>query len=219
MDITVLIPCRAGSTRVLNKNFRSFGDSSLFEIKLNQAKKLNLQVVVNSDSLVAKELAYKHGVNFVERPEYYASSQCNNSEYYEYLANSVNTEYIMILQPTAPLLKDETLVNCLNEFSKNLDKYDSLVTVQYAKKHAWYQNKPINYELENTPNSQNLNPIMFPTFNVMICKVSSLLETKNAITKHCLFYPVDDNEAIEIDDQLEFDIAEFLYNKFKNENK
>ena len=204
MDITVLIPCRAGSTRVLNKNFRSFGDSSLFEIKLNQAKKLNLQVVVNSDSLVAKELAYKHGVNFVERPEYYASSQCNNSEYYEYLANSVNTEYIMILQPTAPLLKDETLVNCLNEFSKNLDKYDSLVTVQYAKKHAWYQ---------------NLNPIMFPTFNVMICKVSSLLETKNAITKHCLFYPVDDNEAIEIDDQLEFDIAEFLYNKFKNENK
>ena len=60
---------------------------------------------------------------------------------------------------------------------------------------------------------------MFPTFNVMICKVSSLLETKNAITKHCLFYPVDDNEAIEIDDQLEFDIAEFLYNKFKNENK
>ena len=94
----------------------------MFEIKLNQAKKLNLQVVVNSDSLVAKELAYKHGVNFVERPEYYASSQCNNSEYYEYLANSVNTEYIMILQPTAPLLKDETLVNCLNEFSKNLDK-------------------------------------------------------------------------------------------------
>jgi CMP-N-acetylneuraminic acid synthetase len=53
----------------------------------------------------------------------------------------------------------------------------------------------------------------------MICKVSSLLKTKNAITKHCLFYPVDDNEAIEIDDQLEFDIAEFLYNKFKNENK
>ena len=39
MDITVLIPCRAGSTRVLNKNFRPFSDSSLFEIKLNQAKK------------------------------------------------------------------------------------------------------------------------------------------------------------------------------------
>ena len=219
MDITVLIPCRAGSTRVLNKNFSPFSDSSLFEIKLNQAKKLNLQVVVNSDSPIAKELAYKHGVNFKERPEYYASSKCNNSEYYEYLANSVDTEYIMILQPTAPLLKDETLINCYNDFSKNLDKYDSLVTVQYAKKHAWFNNKPINYDLKNTPNSQDLTPIMFPTFNVMICKTSSLLETKNVMTENCLFYQVEDNEAIEIDDQLEFDVAEFLYNRFKNENK
>ena len=161
----------------------------------------------------------KYNVDFTERPEYYASSKCNNSEYYEYLANSVSTEYIMILQPTAPLLNDSTLINCYNEFSKNLDKYDSLVTVQYAKKHAWYNNKPINYDLKNTPNSQDLNPIVFPTFNVMICKVSSLLKTKNAITEKCLFYQVEDNEAIEIDDQLEFDVAEFLYNKFKNENK
>ena len=219
MDVTVVIPCRAGSTRVKNKNFRPFGGSNLLEIKVNQAKSLGLPTVVNSDSEIAKEIAKKHNINFTERPEYYASSKCNNSEYYEYLANSVSTEYIMILQPTAPLLNDSTLINCYNEFSKNLDKYDSLVTVQYAKKHAWYNNKPINYDLKNTPNSQDLNPIMFPTFNVMICKVSSLLKTKNAITEKCLFYQVEDNEAIEIDDQLEFDVAEFLYNKFKNENK
>ena len=219
MDITVVIPCRAGSTRVKNKNFRPFGGSNLLEIKINQAKSLGLPIVVNSDSEIAEELSKKHNINFIKRPEYYASSKCNNSEYYEYLANSVSTGYIMILQPTAPLLKDKTLVDCYNNFSKNLDKYDSLVTVQYAKKHAWFNNKPINYDLKNTPNSQDLTPIMFPTFNVMVCKTSSLLETKNVMTENCLFYQVEDNEAIEIDDQLEFDVAEFLYNRFKNENK
>lgn len=219
MNITVIIPCRAGSTRVKNKNFRQFSDSNLLEIKTKQALKLNLPLIINSDSEVAEQIAKQYNVTFIKRPEYYASSKCNNSEYYEYLAKSVNTEFIMILQPTAPLLKDSTLFNCLEDFTNNINKYDSLVTAQFAKKHAWFNNKPINYDLNNTPNSQDLIPIVLPTFNVMIAKVDSLLKTRNIITSKCLFYEINDNEAIEIDNQLEFDTAEFLYNKFKNENK
>jgi CMP-N-acetylneuraminic acid synthetase len=213
MDITIVIPCRAGSTRVLNKNFRPFGDSNLLDIKIKQALTLGLPVVINSDSPTARQAADSNGIEFVQRPEYYASSKCNNSEYYEYLGKSVNTEYLMILQPTAPLLKDETLNRAYNEFSNNLNTYDSLVTAQYAKKHAWFNNKPVNYELGSTPNSQDLSPILFPTFNIMIAKVSSLLEYKNAIAGNCMFYEVSEEESIEIDNQLEFDIAEFLYKK------
>lgn len=219
MNITVIIPCRAGSTRVKNKNFRPFSDSNLLEIKIKQALKLNLPLIINSDSKVAEQIAKQYNVTFIKRPEYYASSKCNNSEYYEYLAKSVNTEFIMILQPTAPLLKDLTLFNCLKDFTNNINEYDSLVTAQFAKKHAWFNNKPINYDLNNTPNSQDLIPIVLPTFNVMIAKVDSLLKTRNIITSKCLFYEINDDEAIEIDNQLEFDTAEFLYNKFKNENK
>ena len=219
MNITVVIPCRAGSTRVKNKNFRPFADSSLLEIKVRQAKILGLPVIINSDSEIAKQIAKEHDVEFQQRPEYYASSACNNSEYYEYLGKSVQTEYLMILQPTAPLLKDETLLEAYSAFVKNSDKYDSLVTAQFAKKHAWYKGKPINYDLVNTPNSQDLDPIVLPTFNVMIAKVSSLIETRNAITDKCLFYEVSEEESIEIDNQLEFDIAEFMYKKFKYENK
>lgn len=217
IDVTVVIPCRAGSTRVINKNFRPFADSNLLEIKINQAKKLNLPVVVNSDSDVAKRMAEENEVDFVERPEYYASSKCNNSEYYEYLGSSVDTEYIMILQPTAPLLDDDTLFNVLNEFSENVEQYDSLMTVQLVKKHTWFRGCPLNYDLKNTPNSQNLEPILFPTFNVMIVKVSSLLEHKNVITDKCLFFEVSDEESIEIDEMIEFQMAEYLY-KRKYEN-
>lgn len=219
MNITVVIPCRAGSTRVLNKNFRSFGSSNLLEIKVQQAKTLGLPIVINSDSPIAEQVAKEHGIGFVQRPEYYASSQCNNSEYYEYLGTSVDTDYIMILQPTAPLLREQTLQMAYKTFAQNLDKYDSLVTAQYAKKHAWFNDAPINYKLGSTPNSQDLSPIMFPTFNIMISRVSALLEYKNAIAGKCLFYEVGEDESIEIDNQLEFDIAEFLYKRYQNENK
>lgn len=212
-NITVVIPCRAGSTRVINKNFKKFANSSLFKIKLDQAISLNLPVVVNSDSEIAKNITNESNIKFIQRPEYYASSKCNNSEYYEYLGSSVDTELIMILQPTAPLLKLETLKDSLEIFSNNLDKYDSLVTSIFAKKHAWYKNKPINYDVSNTPNSQDLDPIILPTFNVMIAKTKSLIEHKNIITPKCYFYEIEESESIEIDNQLEFDIAEILYER------
>jgi CMP-N-acetylneuraminic acid synthetase len=213
MDITIVIPCRAGSTRVKNKNFKPFADSNLLEIKVKQAIKLKIPVVIDSDSDIAKNIATQYGVEFKKRPDFYASSECNNSQYYEYLGNSVSTEYIMILQPTAPLLEDDTLQTCYDTFCNNFTKYDSLVTALFAKKHAWYQNMPINYDLQNTPNSQDLEPIILPTFNVMIAKVSSLLQTKNIITDKCLFYPVAEIESIEIDTQTDFDIAEILYER------
>jgi N-acylneuraminate cytidylyltransferase len=213
MDITIVIPARAGSQRVKNKNFKPFANSSLLEIKIKQAKKLGLPIVVDSDSEIAKELADRYQVQYKKRPKFYASSECNNSQYYEYLGNSVLTKYIMILQPTAPLLRDETLQQCYNEFKTRSNRFDSLITALYAKKHAWYNGSPINYDLLNTPNSQDLDPIQIPTFNVMICKVESLLQSKNAITNNCLFYPIDESESIEIDTQLDFEIAEILYER------
>lgn len=212
-NITIVIPCRAGSTRVKNKNFKPFANSSLLEIKIKQAKTLGLPVVINSDSEVAEAMAKKYEVKFVRRPEFYASSECNNSQYYEYLGNSVDTKYIMILQPTAPLLKDSTLKKCYEEFINHSDQYDSLVTALFAKKHAWFKDSPINYDLANTPNSQDLEPIKLPTFNVMISEVKSLLQTKNAITNNCLFYPIEEAEGIEIDTPLDFEIAEILYER------
>ena len=143
-NITVVIPCRAGSTRVKNKNFKPFSNSNLLEIKIEQAKKLNLPIVINSDSNIAEKVAKNNKIDFIKRPDYYASSECNNSEYYEYLGKSVKTECIMVLQPTAPLLKSETINNCLDIFYKNYNKYDSLVTCEYVKKFAWYKEKPIN---------------------------------------------------------------------------
>lgn len=212
-NMTVVIPCRAGSTRVKNKNFKKFSNSSLLEIKIMQAKQLGLKVVVNSDSNIARQAAEKHKIGFVRRPDYYASSECSNSQYYEYLANSVDTPDIMILQPTAPLIKVETIRSCLSDFYSKYDSVDSLVTCEFVKKFAWYNNSPINYDVANMPNSQDLQPIIMPTYNVMICKVDSLLASKNVITERCHFFEVSDLESIEIDTPLEFEVAEILYER------
>jgi CMP-N-acetylneuraminic acid synthetase len=52
--ITAIIPVRKGSQRVKNKNKKSFGNSSLLEIKINQLIKLQKrnkisEIIVTSD--------------------------------------------------------------------------------------------------------------------------------------------------------------------------
>lgn len=210
-DFTVVIPARAGSTRVPNKNFKEFAGTSLMEIKIHQAIDLGFKTIINSDSDIAENLANKFNLQFHRRPDYFASNQCSNSEYYEYLAKNVSSEIIVILQPTAPLLLTSTIQNCINTYIKNYENFDSLVTSDFVKKFAFYDGRPINYDLNNMPNSQDLVPIVMPTYNVMITKVSSLLKFRNVITDKCMFFEISQRESFEIDTPEEFEVAEILY--------
>ena len=52
MDITAVIPVRAGSTRIKDKNIKPFAGSSLLEIKIEQLKRIPTvnEIIVSSDS-------------------------------------------------------------------------------------------------------------------------------------------------------------------------
>ena len=64
MAYTAVIPVRAGSTRVKDKNIRPFAGSSLLEVKIEQLKRISYidQIVVSSDSEQMLELATCKGV-------------------------------------------------------------------------------------------------------------------------------------------------------------
>ena len=52
-SFVVLIPARCGSQRISDKNIKNFANSSLLEIKLNQAKRVlgqQADIVLNTDS-------------------------------------------------------------------------------------------------------------------------------------------------------------------------
>ena len=62
--LTALIPVRKGSERVINKNIKPFGDSSLLELKICTLKKINYidDIVVNSDCDTMLGIAKDMGV-------------------------------------------------------------------------------------------------------------------------------------------------------------
>jgi len=212
-NITAIIPVRAGSQRVKNKNFKAFANSSLLEIKINQIKQLPIdKIIINTDSQEAIKIAKKYNIEFFEREPYYGSSNCSNSEYHEYLAKVTNAENLLIAQVTSPLIKIKSYLNAIQKFFNS--NSDSIMSVRKFQNFLLKNGKPINYTLHDMPNSQDLEPYQIPTFGIVICKRKKMLEYKNYICGKCNFIELDDIESIDIDTPFDFEFAEFTFKKF-----
>lgn len=215
--MVAVIPVRAGSQRVKDKNIRPFAGKTLLEHKIDVVKKLPVEdIIINTDSEEAIETAKREGVSYHRREPYYASSKCSNSEFHHYLAKVTDAEELLVAQVTAPLLTAESYLRAIEAYKTH--ECDSLMSVKVLKEFIWYNGKPLNYSLDNLPNSQDLPEYLVPTFGLVIVKRDAMLEARSYMGKNPYFYKVSQTEAIDIDTELDFDFAEFMFKKtFHNE--
>ena len=211
--LTAVVPVRAGSQRVKNKNTKPFANSNLLKIKLETLKKISMidNIVVNSDSDEMLDIALSYGVSTHKREEYYASSECNNSEFFKHIAETTNSDYILCSHVTSPLISAETYFSCVDKFMNS--NIENLVTVCDVKDHMWLDGKPLNYNPSESPNSQDLPDIVGVTYGISILSKDDMVKHKNVITDNPYFYRLDEIESIDIDTEFDFMVAEYVYKK------
>lgn len=214
--IKALIPVRSGSKRVVNKNIRPFADSNLLAIKIKQLQRINNLdgIVVNSNDDQMLDIARQLGAEAVKRDEYYAGDNVTN-EMYKNIAQNCNSDIIMYTNVTSPLIEDKTIENCISTYFAVNSMFDSLNTANYVKEFLWENGKPINYNPANTPKSQDLPNICALNFAINIIERQKLIDYSHYIGKKPYLYVVDKVEAIDIDDMVDFEFAEFMYKKLR----
>ena len=215
--ITAVIPTRAGSERVKNKNTKSFADTNLLQIKIDTMKKLKSMgfiedILVNTNCVESKNIANSNGVTVVDRDEYLASSDCPITDYWkEVLTNGVKTKHSMLCQCTSPLITLGSYQKCINEYNEK-----SLMTIEYLKDYIWKNNEALNYDYPNHPKSQNLSKEFFKiTFGIVIIDKEEYLKYNNLVTPNTNFISIPREESIDIDDKVDFKFAEALYREMK----
>ena len=211
-NIIAMVPVRAGSTRVPNKNTRKFADTNLLELKLRVLKKVNgiTQIIVSTDCDIAAEIAHDQNVKVQRRSKYFAGSEVTNDQHWLHIAETAPGDIVFLAQVTSPLLKVSSIQNALNTFLDNASN-DSLNSVSVEKKFLWKDMNPINYDINVTPKSQDLPNIVSLNFAITIIYKEIMIKRKNVVGYSPSFFELDKVEALDIDDMIDFKVAELMY--------
>lgn len=122
MEIKAVIPARAGSTGIPDKNLKKVGESSLVERIVNTAKEFGQfsEIIVSSNSAPILEIARNLGVSALERPEALSGDKSRAREVIEHVflskgIDSKDDQIIFYLQPTSPFTSVDTLNKILTK--------------------------------------------------------------------------------------------------------
>ena len=216
-NIIAMVPVRAGSTRVPNKNTRKFANTSLLELKLKVLKNVCgiTQIIVSTDCDIAAEIAHKQSIKVQRRSKYYAGSDVTNDQHWLHIAKTTPGDIVFLAQVTSPLLRVSSIQKALNTFSNSVSN-DSLNSVSVEKKFLWKDMNPINYDINVTPKSQDLPNIVSLNFAITIIHKQAMIKRKNVIGYRPSFFELDKVEALDIDDLVDFKVAELMYQELGN---
>lgn len=225
-----IIPARKGSKRLPNKNVLPFSGKPLSLYVMETASQSSLidTLVVSSDSEEVLALANDFPeIVQIKRPNDLASDTSPAIDYVnhalDFLKTKFNSEFdiIVILQPTSPLTSVEDIDNTVQ---KLIDSgADSAVSVTEVGQMV----NPIKLKIMQ---SDKLLPFLeeesgrmaaheIPKVYVRNCSVYatsiSAVNNNQIIGEDCRGYEMPRERSVDINDSLDFEFAEFLYQKYK----
>lgn len=217
-DIVALVPMRHNSERVIGKNYRDFGGKPLYAHILGTLTDCPdiTQIVVDTDSpdiLTGVAEQFPH-VTLLERPDHLRDGTTPMNDVLLHDISQVKGDFYLQTHSTNPLLKPETVRNAIHLFLDNYPVYDSLFGVTRWQTRLWDQLAlPVNHNPAILLRTQDLPPIYEENSNIYIFTEETLKRKHNRIGDRPLLFEIPRLEAMDIDEPLDFEVAEFLYMK------
>jgi CMP-N-acetylneuraminic acid synthetase len=218
--IVALVPMRHVSVRVPGKNYRPLAGMPLYQHILTTllACPEISQVVVDTDSPVVMEGCRQHfpKVVLIERPEHLRADTIPMNEILMYDTGLVPADLYLQTHTTNPLLKSATVSRAIQTLAKQFPAYDSLFAVTRIQTRLWDQlGRAINHNPAILLRTQDLPPVYEENSCLYIFTRQTLEARRNRLGERPYLFEIDAAEARDIDEELDFLIAEFLYQQQK----
>lgn len=215
--VVALVPMRHDSERVPGKNYRSFNGIPLYHHILQTLSECSMisEIAIDTDSPVILEDAAKHfpAVRLIERPLHLRSGTISMNDVLLHDVTQVEADWYFQTHSTNPLLRSGTITDAIRTFLSKLPEYDSLFSVTRIQSRFWNaRTQPVNHDPGMLLRTQDLPAIYEENSNMYLFKRDSLEKRYNRIGEKPLMYEIDRREAVDIDEELDFQITEFLYN-------
>ena len=135
LEYLAIIPARAGSKRLKNKNKLKIKGKRIIEYTMQEALKSNFldDIIVSTNDREILSLNKKYpSINFIKRKESLCKDKTTSVDVVMNVLNNFKKkypEYILLLQPTSPLRTSYHIDKAIRLLKRNKTKYDSVVSV------------------------------------------------------------------------------------------
>lgn len=211
MKTVAFIPIKLNNERCHNKNIRSFKNGKpLIQYILNTVKtvkNIDETYVYCSSEEIKKYLP--SDIKFLKREEYLDKADTSFNEVLTTFKDKVESDVYVLTHSTAPFLSKETFETSIEQVKSGM--YDSAIAVQVVQEFLWKDNKPFNYDIFNIPRTQDLEPLYSETCGMFVYTKKVINENRR-IGDSVYLHPVSKIEAVDINTEVDFMIAEAIFN-------
>lgn len=215
-NVVAIVPMRHSSERVKGKNYRDFAGKPLFHRVIDSllaCKKID-KVVIDTDSPTIMEQASQlyPEVMVLERPDHLRDGAIPMNNVLINTCNTIESEFYLQTHSTNPLLSPESISNGIEAFMSTYPIYDSMFTVTRLQTRIWDQlARAINHNPSILLRTQDLPPTYLENSCMYLFTKETLIKKFNRIGDRPLMYEIPEIEAQDIDVELNFKVAEFLF--------
>lgn len=211
-----LVPMRHDSERVPGKNYRTFVDRPLFHHIVESLLVVDrvTRVLIDTDSPMITEQVAEHfpTVDVVTRPAELLGGEVPMTEILQHDAALVSEPWILQTHSTNPLLRPSTINAAIEDLARHADEYDSLFSVTRHQTRLYAADgQPLNHDPDVLLRTQDLPPVYEENSNLYLVPRQMLLEEGRRIGQHPLMFEVSALEAVDIDTESDFLLAEAIY--------
>ena len=204
MKVVAVVPIKKNSKRVKSKNFRIVNKRPLYMFLLDKLKFTNFdEIYIDSDSDEIRRYCKKNNYIYLKRLKKLTHDNANGNDLLNYHSKLIKADLYFQLFITAPLLSIKSINHCINFLKKN-KKYDSIFTVNEIFSWFWFNKKPVNYQPNVLPRSQDAKPIIKETTGLYGIKKKSLIKLGCRIGKKPFMFKVSEKEGLDIDNEEDF---------------
>lgn len=218
--VNVFLPMRAGSERVLKKNTKNFAgiDGGLCKIKLRQLVACDFveTIFISTDDPEVIEISNGFNskkIKVILRPTELASSSTSTDDLIKYVPKILPNGHILWTHVTSPFIGPDIYYQIIEAYFKNLDRFDSLMTVTKLQKFIWNDCEPVSYDrsLEKWPRTQTLDPLWEVNSGAFVAPKAVYEVSMDRIGNKPYLFELSAESSFDIDWLPDFKIAEAMY--------
>jgi len=213
--LVAIVPMRHRSERVPGKNYRPFAGRPLYHWILDAMLACESidKVVIDTDSPIVLEQVAREipEVILVERPEHLRAGETPMNDVLLHTTGVVDSELYLQTHSTNPLLRTQTVQRGLDAFLAAYPVHDSLLGVTRLQTRLWDSlARPLNHNPAILLRTQDLPPVYEENSCLYVFDRDTLMRRHNRIGERPMLFEIPRDEAWDIDEEIDFQVAEFL---------